>query len=415
MNVLHTSDWHLGQSFFTQTRKAEHQAFLQWLLSQVTEHHIDAIIVAGDIFDTGTPPSYARQLYNQFIVELQSLNCSLVVLGGNHDSVATLNESRQLLAQLNTVVVASAEADPEQQIIVINNAQGEPGAIICAIPFLRPRDLVRSSGDQSAADKRQALEQAITDHYQQLFVMAQQHQQQLQQQTQRCLPIIMTGHLAALGVSQSESVRDIYIGTMEGFPAHHFPAADYIALGHIHRPQRVADTDHIRYSGSPIPLSFDELKSQKQVVIVAFDEASTTPQITPLAIPIFQPMQVLTGELSELAKRLPEMAADYNEEQPLWLAIEVVAQDYLSDLQQRIQSMTDGLPVEVLQLRRQRNPQRQALTQDARETLAELAPADVFARRLAQETFSSPEEQAREQRLKQQFAEVLAEVQQRSS
>lgn len=415
MNVLHTSDWHLGQSFFTQTRKAEHQAFLQWLLSQVTEHHIDAIIVAGDIFDTGTPPSYARQLYNQFIVELQSLNCSLVVLGGNHDSVATLNESRQLLAQLNTVVVASAEADPEQQIIVINNAQREPGAIICAIPFLRPRDLVRSSGDQSAADKRQALEQAITDHYQQLFVMAQQHQQQLQQQTQRCLPIIMTGHLAALGVSQSESVRDIYIGTMEGFPAHHFPAADYIALGHIHRPQRVAGTDHIRYSGSPIPLSFDELKSQKQVVIVAFDEASTTPQITPLAIPVFQPMQVLTGELSELAKRLPEMAADYNEEQPLWLAIEVVAQDYLSDLQQRIQSMTDGLPVEVLQLRRQRNPQRQALTQDARETLAELAPADVFARRLAQETFSSPEEQAREQRLKQQFAEVLAEVQQRSS
>ncbi|MFT7200753.1 MAG: exonuclease SbcD, partial [Glaciecola sp.] len=106
MKILHTSDWHLGQSFFTKSRKEEHQGFIDWLLQQVATEQVDAVIVAGDIFDTGTPPSYAREMYNQFVVDMQQLNCVLVVLGGNHDSVSTLNESKQILACLNTFVVA---------------------------------------------------------------------------------------------------------------------------------------------------------------------------------------------------------------------------------------------------------------------------------------------------------------------
>ena len=102
MRLLHTSDWHLGQNFYSKSRAAEHDAFLTWLLDRAQEHEVDAIIVAGDIFDTGSPPSYARELYNRFVVQLQQTGCRLVVLAGNHDSVAMLNESRDILAFLHT-------------------------------------------------------------------------------------------------------------------------------------------------------------------------------------------------------------------------------------------------------------------------------------------------------------------------
>lgn len=102
MRILHTSDWHLGQNFYSKSREAEHQAFLDWLLETAQAHLVDAIIVAGDVFDTGSPPSYARTLYNRFVVNLQQTGCHLVVLAGNHDSVATLNESRDIMAFLNT-------------------------------------------------------------------------------------------------------------------------------------------------------------------------------------------------------------------------------------------------------------------------------------------------------------------------
>ena len=117
MRILHTSDWHLGQSFYGKSRAPEHQAFLSWLLEQVRQHGVDVLLVVGDIFDTGTPPSYARTLYNRFVVELQATGCQLVVLGGNHDSVATLNESRELLACLNTQVVAGP-APAEERLVI---------------------------------------------------------------------------------------------------------------------------------------------------------------------------------------------------------------------------------------------------------------------------------------------------------
>ncbi|SQI86846.1 exonuclease SbcD [Klebsiella oxytoca] len=123
MRILHTSDWHLGQNFYSKSRAAEHQAFLDWLLASAQEHDVDAIIVAGDIFDTGSPPSYARELYNRFVVQLQQTGCRLVVLAGNHDSVATLNESRDILAFLKTTVVANAGHAP----FILPLRDGSPG------------------------------------------------------------------------------------------------------------------------------------------------------------------------------------------------------------------------------------------------------------------------------------------------
>ena len=140
MRILHSSDWHLGQHFMGKSREAEHRAFLDWILAQITQLKVDVLVVAGDLFDTGTPPSYARALYNNFIVEMRNHNCQLVVLGGNHDSVATLHESRDLLACLGTTVIGGISELPSDQVILLKDRKGRPGALLCAIPFLRSRE-----------------------------------------------------------------------------------------------------------------------------------------------------------------------------------------------------------------------------------------------------------------------------------
>ena len=426
MKILHTSDWHLGQSFFTKSRKNEHAAFLKWLLQQVEVHQIDAIIVAGDVFDTGTPPSYARELYHAFIGELQGMQCTLVVLGGNHDSVSVLNESKALLKYLNSHVIASTYGDLSEQVIMLNDRNGQPCAVLCAVPFIRPRDVLVSEAGQSATDKRQALGDAIKQHYGALYnealsLRASIEEKQAEQGSENsaAIPIIATGHLTALGVSQSESVRDIYIGTLEGFDAKGFPPADYIALGHIHRPQKVAKTEHIRYSGSPIPLGFDELNTQKQVVLVTFEIESTTPTISTLPVPRFQAMEVIKGdlkaieaainksdaitlasqtddavsELDEVDKALSEFnktisATDnaISSKDPVWLCIEVETEDYLTDLQQRIQGLLEGKNAEILQLKRKRKRMVNSLTEKQNVQLSELSVNDVFEARLALES-----------------------------
>lgn len=401
MRIIHTSDWHLGQVFYTKSRAPEHQAFLDWLLDQAEAQQVDAIIVAGDIFDTGSPPSYARELYNRFVVNLQRTGCQLVVLGGNHDSVATLNESRELLAYLNTRVIASASADPADQVIMLNRRDGSPGALLCAIPFLRPRDITKSQAGQSGQQKLHTLLEAITQHYQRCYA----HAVALRETLDQTLPIIATGHLTTVGVTKSDAVRDIYIGTLDAFPAHAFPPADYIALGHIHRAQRIANSEHIRYSGSPIPLSFDELGKAKSVFIVTFAAGALT-EVTPLEVPLFQPMQMIKGSLEEIEQQLRAITPR-EDGKPVWLDIEISTQAWLNDLQRQIQALTDDLPVEVVLLRRSREQREQVIDRQNNETLSELTPQDVFQRRLATEAHEAPERLARASAL---FTLTLAEL-----
>ncbi|WP_215800329.1 exonuclease subunit SbcD [Pantoea dispersa] len=398
MRIIHTADWHLGQFFYSKSRAAEHQQFLDWLLAAIVQHQVDALIVAGDLFDTGSPPSYARELFNRFVVALQPSGCQLIVLSGNHDSVATLNESRELLACLNTRVITSATPGGEQQVLTLQQRDGTPGALLCAIPYLRPRDILRSQAGQSGRDKQLSLLQAIEQHYQHCYAAAVAQREAMGS----TLPIIATGHLTTVGVSKSDSVRDIYIGTLDAFPAQAFPPADYIALGHIHRAQRIADSDHIRYSGSPIALSFDELGREKSVFLLEF--STRLESVTPLVIPSFQPMQMLKGAMAEIEQQLTAFHT-HEGDLPVWLDIEITTQEYLSDLQRRIEQLTESLPVEVLLVRRSRDQRQRSLARLENETLSELKVEEVFARRLALEDQLEDEQRAQ---LTQLFRSTLA-------
>ncbi|WP_413730868.1 exonuclease subunit SbcD [Sodalis sp. RH22] len=418
MRIIHTSDWHLGQSFFTKNRAREHRAFLQWLVAQVAERDIDAVIVAGDIFDTGTPPSYARELFNRFVVALQPTGCQLIILAGNHDAVATLNESRALLACMHTRVIAgggfgarddddNADGDREdsggQPVFVLNDRSGKPGAILCAIPFLRPRDVLTSRAGESGDDKQRALMDAIAAYYQALYDRALALRAKLPGR----LPIIATGHLTTVGAATTDSVRDIYIGSLDAFPAQLFPPADYIALGHIHRPQCVGGQQHIRYCGSPIALSFDETGQPKQINIVSFD-AGGVADISPVLIPETQALRLIKGDLADIEAQLRSFS-DYPGPTPVWLDIEVVTDAWLNDIQQRIQQLAADLPVEIVLLRRNREQRLSALARRQRETLVELSAGDVFERRLALIPSPAPENL---DAIRLLYRQVTADVQQ---
>ena len=393
MRILHTSDWHLGQHFMGQSRQAEHRALIDWLLGQVNAHAVDAVLIAGDIFDTGAPPSYARELYNQLIARLHQAGVALLVLGGNHDSVSVLDESRDLLRHLGTQVIAATGTPAQHAVTLPLRGSDKPGCIVCALPFIRARDVQQSQAGQSAQDKQLALQTAIQNTYQQVYDAALARQQALQQSLGHKLPIIATGHLTTVGASSNESVREIYVGSLEAFPTNAFPPADYIALGHIHQPQKVGGLDHIRYSGSPIALGFDEARQTKQVLLVDVNENGLQ-AITPLPVPVFQTLVAVRGSLTELAETLKTIAADADKERASWLDITIVEDDYLADLPARVQALTEGLPVQVLRIKRQRGNAAAQLQNEAMESLDELTPQDVFARRLAQESLEPPLQQA---------------------
>ena len=332
-------------------------------------------------------------MYFNFISEIQSLNCQLIVLAGNHDSVSMLAESKSLLRTLSTKVIANVSdttntSNLAEQVFVLKNKQDEPQAVICAVPFIRPRDVIKSKAGQSASDKSTSLHQAIVEHYLVLF----NHAQQLVKDSKLALPIIATGHLTALGATISDSVRDIYIGTLEALPSSAFPAADYIALGHIHRAQKVGKTEHIRYSGSPIALSFDEAKQNKRVLMVEFEQSQLA-SITDLIVPCFQPLAMVKTSLAKLSKAVEELLSEptfmkisADDKLKLWLDIELSDRDHLSDLQTRIVTLMDDFPVEVLLIRRAKQVRKALLdSQQDNSTLSELTIEDVFSSRLAQE------------------------------
>ncbi len=407
MRIIHTSDWHLGQHFMGKSRETEHRAFLDWLRSFIVESRADVLVVAGDIFDTGTPPSYARGLYNDFIVSLQNTGCAMtVILGGNHDSAATLNEAKELLACLNTRVIGNITLDFKDHVLVLKDAHGHPGAILCAIPFIRPRDLVSSLAGQSGQDKKQVLVEGIASFYAGVFGAACDVRDELDSNSR--LPIIATGHLTIVGGTSSESVREIYIGSLDAFPANQFPSVDYMALGHLHKGQTLKGADHIRYSGSPIPLSFDEGKHTKQILQVDFE--GRLKKIESVSIPCFRTLACIKGDLEQIEKGIRELPRPAGG-RSLWLEVEVATDDYLTDLGSRIQAMIDGQEsrsIELLRIRRRRKTVESGPAMAAKERLEELKPGDVFLRRLGQEEMEGPEKD----QLTDLFKEILARVEQ---
>lgn len=414
MKILHTSDWHLGQHFMGKSRREEHKAFIEWLLIVVEQESIEAVIIAGDVFDTGSPPSYAREIYHQLVLEMRARKCQLVVIAGNHDSVSMLNESKSLLAYLDVQVISQADlTDLNSHVISLKDHQGNEAAWLCAVPYLRPKDIVQSQSGQSEQDKKEALLQQIKDFYFSLYQVATQRNVDRKEP----LPIIGTGHLTAFGSQLSESVRDLYVGTLDTLPTSVFPPFDYLALGHIHRPQAIGNNGCFRYSGSPIPLSFDELSREKSVVIIDTNLLSKDKQVMddlfaeqeePVAlkeVPCFQSMASLQGDLQSLVSQIDGLSCE--EGKTIWLEVSVIADEYLSDLHKQLLQAVEGKPIELLRVMRKKTQSENSVSFTERQTLSELSVEEVFDRSVAA-SLDLPEEQ--KTALSQLFQQCLEAV-----
>ena len=386
MRVLHTADWHLGQHFLTgQERLSEQRAFLAWLLGAVQEHGVDALVVAGDVFDTTMPSHAAQELYYNFLVQMQGTGCrDIVVVGGNHDSPTLLNASRQLLRQLRIHVVGGVPADPAEQVVALAATGGRPALVVVAVPFLRDRDLRLAVAGETPDERQIRIRQSIAGHY--AALAGGDAVQRLREQD---VPVLATGHLYAAGGEAREGAeRDVHIGGLGLVGAEHFPAAfDYVALGHLHRPQVVGGQAHIRYAGSPVPLSFTEADDRQQVLLLNFAGAGA-PQITVLPVPVARRLQRFLGTLDEVEAGI--LAYDNAAfELVAWADVQVRSDEAPAEVQRRVQAVLKERAAHVQAPRGARH-QRATEAPDATATptgplefLHDLSVSEVFGRRVA--------------------------------
>lgn len=304
VKLLHTADWHLGKRLHGYDLSDEHRFFMDWLLEFIKERDVNYLLISGDVFDFAYPSAETRQMYFDFIKQLYKTGCSLIITGGNHDSPAELNSSKEVLKVLNVHVIGSMPEEITDVIIEIKNATGKVNLIVAAIPFLRDRDLRKSVEGENYENKVEAVRLGIQRYYNNVADYCSRKYSNL--------PVIAMGHLYTQGAVLSESERDIQIGNQASFDASFFPKHfNYVALGHIHKPQAVINDGRIRYSGSPISLSFSEADNEKKVILLEYDNG----RLKQDEIEVIRARNLVTfrGTLKEVRKK----ATNYQKKFPL--------------------------------------------------------------------------------------------------
>nr|WP_201566891.1 exonuclease SbcCD subunit D C-terminal domain-containing protein [Psychrobacter immobilis] len=317
LTVLHTSDWHLGRRLYGRMRYDEFEAFLSWLEETIGAQKVDVLIVAGDIFDTMTPSNRAQALYYEFLGKVSKSCCQhIVIVAGNHDSPTFLDAPSNVLKFLNVHVIGTACDDLNNEVMVLDNADGTPHCIIAAVPYLRDRDVRSSSAGESMDSKDANVIAGICAHYDNVAGIAKAQQAQLAKIHQRHIPIIATGHLFAAGgtTTDDDGVRDLYVGSLGKISADMFDDCfDYVALGHLHVPQHVGGRESIRYSGSPIAMGFGEANQQKQVLLVQFGERENDVENKVLAskVAIEHSLAPISAPIKEITKKVAAQTSEF--------------------------------------------------------------------------------------------------------
>ncbi len=396
MKFLHTSDWHLGQKFLSNDREEEHRLALQWLAETVESEQIDALIVAGDIFDIGNPPHYARRLYYDFLHRMLRSRCRhIVITGGNHDSPSMLDAPRDLLRALNVHVVGAATGNVEDEIIELRDPAGVLEAVVAAVPFLRDGDLRASVAGEGGADRMEQIKKAILEHYSAVAAACNKYRD-------AGVPLIATGHLYATGAVSSDKQDNIYIGNMDNIDARQFPDVfNYVALGHIHRAQAVGGLKHVWYSGSLIPLSFSETKDDKAVLAVEF-EGARLQSVSPLPLPVFRRLKTVQGRIEQVEAGLQKFASKSDRGIQPWVEIIVESDRFIPQLDTRLHEFTKGMDLEILKIRLLRPVSKVETAAPVAVDLSAFSPQEVFEQRCRQ--FVVNEDEMRE--LRTAFADL---------
>jgi len=389
MRLLHTSDWHLGQTLHNYERTYEHQCFLDWLLDTLVEQEVDALLIAGDIFDTANPSAASQKQLYRFLQQARarSPRLDIVIIAGNHDSPGRIEAPGPLLEENGTSVIghvmrrADGQIDVARMLIPLHDKHGAVQAWCLAIPFLRPGDLPRlPEAEDAQAPALDPYMAGIALLYQQAFALALEKRQPGQS-------ILAMGHCHMVdGQASTDSERRIVIGGTEALPAGIFdPAIAYAALGHLHLAQRVGQKDHIRYCGSPLPLSFSEVGYQHQVLRIDLQDGVAR-EVTALPVPRAVELLRIPAKPAPLEEVLTELAAldlpaMHPQERP-YLEVRVLLDAPEPGLRGRIEAALVGKPVRLAKI----EPTRKIDTVSADTTvmtldqLAQMQPDDIFRR-----------------------------------
>jgi DNA repair protein SbcD/Mre11 len=389
MKILHTSDWHLGRSLYGQKRYDEFTAFLDWLGTTIEKQAVDALLVAGDVFDTSTPGNRAQQLYYRFLNRVSGSCCRhVVIIAGNHDSPSFLDAPGELLKALNVHVVGAACQDPADEVVVLTDDRHQPSAIVCAVPYLRDRDIRTVEPGETIDEKNARLIEGLKTHYAAVCAVAEKKQAEWEKNGHSHVPIVAMGHLFTAGgkTVEGDGVRDLYVGSLAHVGREVFPASiDYLALGHLHMAQRVGGVAHIRYCGSPIPMGFGEAAREKKVIIIEFN--NSTPEIGELPVPCFQPLERIAGSLGDIVAKMEQLKEDHSR---AWLEIEYTGNDLVSNLREIMDEALAGSAMEIRRIKNKPMIDRVINRIHDDETLDDLDVHDVFNR--CPDTFEVPAE-----------------------
>jgi exonuclease SbcD len=401
LKVLHTSDWHLGRTLYHRKRYEEFQAFLDWLVETIQNNEIDVLLVAGDVFDTSSPSNRAQELYYRFLWQVANSCCRhVVVIAGNHDSPSFLNAPRTLLKALDVYVIGAVSETVEDEVIVLRDNKDVAELIVCAVPYLRDRDIRVAEAGESIEDKERKLLDGIRDHYAEVASLAEQKRVELNVD----IPIVGMGHLFTAGgkTVDGDGVRELYVGSLAHVTAGIFPnSLDYVALGHLHVPQKVNDSEQIRYSGSPIPMGFGEAKQQKRVCLV---ELNTRPvSVQEIDVPTFRQLERISGDRDGILNHISQLNATGTE---AWLEVVYEGEAVVGDLRERLDGAVAGSQLEVLRVKNNRIIDRVLEQASMDESLDDLNINQVFERCLDQHGVSIEQRTA----LRDAYRETLASI-----
>ncbi|HEY8430814.1 MAG TPA: exonuclease SbcCD subunit D C-terminal domain-containing protein [Sandaracinaceae bacterium] len=385
LKLCHTSDWHLGHSLHGHSREHEHRAFLTFLLDLLAREEVDALVVAGDVFDSANPPASAQAMFYSFLAEARTRlpRLNVVVIAGNHDSAARLSAPDPLLRAHGVRVVGAvprrgpSSRDPidgDALVVPLHGRNGEVAAWVAAVPYLRAADL-------PALDEGESVANGVRRIYDAVLGAARARRRDGQ-------ALIATGHLTTLDTTPSEqSERAILVADKNAVGADLFGAdVTYAALGHLHLAQAVGDREHLRYSGSPIPLAMSEANYPHQVRLVRFERGRLAGQDAvrvPRAVDVLRVPEDGPGELDAVLGQLERLELREGAPREAWPYLEVRVRlgAPVPDLRARIEAALGDRPVRLVKIGVERPKAQGALAeQTPRRELADLDVEDVFRR-----------------------------------
>lgn len=277
INILHTSDWHLGKRLFRRERETEHALFLQWLEATLKDREIDILLVAGDIFDSPTPPHSSLKLYYDFLKRVADLGVQTLIISGNHDSQGLIGAPQNLLEEKKIIFASKLETDSQKNTVKLTAKKAE--IWIKCMPYFRNYELIKMSQEFGLFDDELPREEVFKETLDQFFGTWPNG---------KPLAKLLLAHHVFGNYSSTGSEHFIGLSGIESIPLSMLKDRfDYAALGHIHKYQQMGEDPPAVYTGSPIQMRFSENK-QKFVSHINVDTATAALSVQKVQIPVFR-------------------------------------------------------------------------------------------------------------------------------